>query len=256
MVTIFSWNVNGIRAILNKGFYDFVKEFEPDVLCLQETKAYEEQVKMNMSEFGYEYEYWNSADKKGYSGVAIFSKIKPIDIIYGIEGLELSNSEGRVLTCEFENYYVVTVYTPNAKDDLSRIPLRYEEWDPAFLRFCKQLEMKKPVIFCGDLNVAHEPIDLKNDKANVGKKGFTYEEREGFSNFIEAGFIDTFRELYPQEEKYSWWTYMGGARSRNVGWRIDYVCISKILNENLIDAKIHNDVMGSDHCPVSVILKE
>lgn len=256
MVAIFSWNVNGIRAILNKGFFDFVTQYSPDILCLQETKAYEEQVKMNMKQFGYEYEFWNSADKKGYSGVAVFSKMKPLDVIYGLEGLELSNIEGRVITCEFENYFVVTVYTPNAKDDLSRIPLRYDEWDPAFLRHCKKLEMKKPVIFCGDLNVAHEPIDLKNDKANVGKKGFTYEEREGFYNFIEAGFLDTFRTLYPEEEKYSWWTYMGGARSRNVGWRIDYVCISNSLKEKLKDAKIHNEVMGSDHCPVSIELEE
>lgn len=256
MTTIYSWNVNGIRAVMNKGFFDFIKEYSPDILCLQETKAYEEQVKIDMEQFGYTNKYWNSADKKGYSGVAVFSKIEPLSVEYGIEGLELSNTEGRVITCEFENYFVVTVYTPNAKDDLSRIPLRYEEWDPAFLRHCKQLEMKKPVIFCGDLNVAHESIDIKNDKANVGKKGFTYEEREGFSNFVEAGFLDTFRTLYPEEEKYSWWTYMGGARSRNVGWRIDYVCISKSLEEKLKDAKIHNEVMGSDHCPVSIELKE
>ena len=256
MVTIYSWNVNGVRAVLNKGFKDFLKEYSPDILCLQETKAYEEQVKISIEDLGYSHLYWNSAERKGYSGVAIFSKIKPLNVIYGIEGLELSMSEGRVLTCEFEEYYVVTVYTPNAKDDLSRVPLRYEEWDPEFLRFCKQLELKKPVIFCGDLNVAHEPIDLKNDKANEGKKGYTYEEREGFSNIVEAGFIDTFRYLYPTEEKYSWWTYMGGARSRNVGWRIDYVCISPSLKDKLVDAKIHNEVMGSDHCPVSVELKK
>lgn len=256
MVTIYSWNVNGVRAVLNKGFKDFLKEYSPDILCLQETKAYEEQVKISIEDLGYSHLYWNSAEKKGYSGVAIFSKIKPLNVIYGIEGLELSMSEGRILTCEFEEYYVVTVYTPNAKDDLSRVPLRYEEWDPEFLRFCKQLELKKPVIFCGDLNVAHEPIDLKNDKANEGKKGYTYEEREGFSNIVEAGFIDTFRYLYPTEEKYSWWTYMGGARSRNVGWRIDYVCISPSLKDKLVDAKIHNEVMGSDHCPVSVELKK
>ncbi|MFP4402699.1 MAG: exodeoxyribonuclease III [Candidatus Nanoarchaeia archaeon] len=255
MTTIFSWNVNGIRAVIQKNFYEFIQTFTPDILCVQETKAYSEQVKMNMKEYGYNYEYWNSAEKRGYSGVAIFSKIEPIDVIYGVEGLELSNSEGRVITCEFENYYVVSVYTPNAKDDLSRIPLRYEEWDPKFLRFCKQLEMKKPVIFCGDLNVAHEPIDIKNDKANVGKKGFTYEEREGFSNIVDAGFVDTFRHFYPHEEKYSWWTYMGGARSRNVGWRIDYMCVSKSLIEDVEDAQIHNDVYGSDHCPVSVVLK-
>ena len=256
MTTIYSWNVNGIRAVMNKGFFDFVREHSPDILCLQETKAYEEQVKIDMEQFGYKNKYWNSADKKGYSGVVVFSKIEPLSVEYGIDGVDLSNIEGRVITCEFENYFVVTVYTPNAKDDLSRIPLRYEEWDPAFLRHCKKLELKKPVVFCGDLNVAHEPIDLKNDKANVGKKGFTYEEREGFSNFIEAGFLDTFRTLYPEEEKYSWWTYMGGARSRNVGWRIDYVCISNSLKEKLKDAKIHNEIMGSDHCPVSIELEE
>lgn len=256
MTSIYSWNVNGIRAVIKKGFFDFVEHYSPDVLCLQETKAYEEQVKIDMKQYGYNYEYWNSAEKKGYSGVVVFSKIEPLSVEFGVEGLELSNSEGRVLTCEFEQYFVVTVYTPNSKDDLSRIPLRYNEWDPAFLRHCKKLEMRKPVIFCGDLNVAHEPIDIKNDKANVGKKGFTYEEREGFSNFIEAGFLDTFRTLYPEEEKYSWWTYMGGARSRNVGWRIDYVCVSKSLGDKVKDARIHNEVMGSDHCPVSIELRD
>lgn len=248
---IVSWNVNGIRAILKKGFSDFLKQEDPDVVCIQETKANPEQVDLVMED--YPYHYWNSAERKGYSGVAIFSKVKPISVKKGI-GHEVDN-EGRVLTAEFEEFYLVTVYTPNGKDDLSRIPLRHKEWDPLFLEHCKNLEKKKPVIFCGDLNVAHKPIDLKNDKANEGRKGYTQEEREGFSNFLEKGFIDTFRHFYPEEEKYSWWSYMGGARNRNVGWRIDYFLISNSFVDRIKDSFILNDVMGSDHCPVGIKLK-
>lgn len=248
---LISWNVNGIRAVMKKGFLDFIQEHEPDMLCLQETKATPDQVDLFLPDYTL---VWNSAERKGYSGVAVFTKRKPLSVEKGI-GHEVDN-EGRVLTLEFEDYYVVTVYTPNAKDDLSRIPLRHEEWDPLFLKYCKQLEQNKPVIFCGDLNVAHQPIDLKRDKPNEGKKGYTQEEREGFTNFIEAGFIDTFRYLYPDEEKYSWWSYMGGARSRNVGWRIDYVLVSESIMPQVENAFILNDVMGSDHCPVGIIFKD
>ena len=247
---IVSWNVNGIRAAIKKGFTDSIEDLNADIVCLQETKAHPEQVDVKMSDSGYDYEYWNSAEKKGYSGVAVFSRVEPLNITRGIG--HPVDDEGRVLTAEFDGFYLVTVYTPNAKNDLSRIPLRYNEWDPGFLGHCEKLEKKKPVIFCGDLNVAHEPIDLKNDKANEGKKGYTIEEREGFSNFIKAGFIDTFRYLHPEEEKYSWWSYMGGARARNVGWRIDYFCISDSLKNRLKSAELHNQIMGSDHCPVEI----
>lgn len=248
-----SWNVNGIRAIMKKEFEESIGDLSPDILCLQETKAHPEQLDNKVQELGFEHIYWNSAERKGYSGVAVFSKIKPLSVDYGI-GHPVDN-EGRVITVELEDFYLVTVYTPNSKDDLSRIPLRYNEWDPKFLEHCKKLEKKKPVVFCGDLNVAHKPIDLKNDKPNEGKKGFTKEERERFSDFIEAGYIDTFRHLHPDEEKYSWWTYMGGARSRNVGWRIDYFLISEKLKDRLKSAEIHNEIYGSDHCPVSIELK-
>ncbi|MFT7616098.1 MAG: exodeoxyribonuclease-3 [Candidatus Woesearchaeota archaeon] len=247
---IISWNVNGIRAAIKKGFVDFVTEHQPDVLCIQETKAQPEQVDIHLE--GYESHVWNSAERKGYSGTLIFSKTKPLSVTKGI-GHEVDN-EGRVITVEFEKFYVVTVYTPNSKDDLSRIPLRYNEWDPLFLKHCKELEKKKPVVFCGDLNVAHEEIDLKNFKPNRGKHGFTNEERERFSDFISAGFIDTFRHMYPEEQKYSWWSMMGGARSRNVGWRIDYVCVSSVLMPKVKESFILNEVLGSDHCPVGIIL--
>lgn len=248
-----SWNVNGIRAVMKKGFAESLRELDADVICLQETKAHPEQVEHELDKLGYHYDYWNSAKRKGYSGTAIFSRVKPLNVTYGI-GHEVDN-EGRVITAEFENYFLVTVYTPNAKDDLSRIPLRYNEWDPLFLKHCRELEKRKPVIFCGDLNVAHKEIDLKNDKPNRGKKGFTDEERERFQDFVDAGFVDTFRHLYPDEEKYSWWTYMGGARARNVGWRIDYFLTSKSLIEQVKKAEIHNEIMGSDHCPVSITLQ-
>jgi exodeoxyribonuclease-3 len=258
----YSWNVNGIRAVVKKGtFQAFVKEHKPDVLCLQETKAEQGQAEIDLA--GY-HEYWNSAVKKGYSGTAIFSKREPLDVIKGFpkefakkfsfadELKRDSADEGRVITAEFEKFYVVTVYTPNAKDDLSRLPLRHKHWDPAFLAYCKQLEKKKPVLFCGDLNVAHTELDLANPKPNRGKKGFTVEEREGFQNFLDAGFIDTFRMFTEGNGHYSWWSNFSNARSRNVGWRIDYWLVSEKLRKQVKKAEIHTDVMGSDHCPVSV----
>ncbi len=259
MVKLISWNVNGIRAVMNKGFMDSIKELNADIFCLQETKAQPEQVKHNIKELGYIHEYWNSAEKKGYSGTAIFSKIKPINVEYGI-GHELDN-EGRVITAEFESFFLVTVYTPNSKDDLSRLPIRYNEWDKKFLEHCKNLESKKPVLFCGDLNVAHKEIDVKNDKANQttekkpGSAGFTDQERERFQDFLDAGFIDSFRYLYPDEEKFSWWSYRGGARQRNVGWRIDYFLVSNSIKDKIKSATIHNEILGSDHCPVGIEIK-
>lgn len=262
MVKIYSWNVNGIRAAMNKGFLDFVDSHKPDILCIQETKAQPEQIECDMKNRSYNYEYFNSAEKKGYSGVAIFSKIEPINIEYGIQDLELSNSEGRVITCEFENYFLVTVYTPNSKRDLSRLDFRYENWDIKFLDYCKQLESKKPVIFCGDLNAAHKELDVKNDKSNKttekkpGSAGFTDKEREGISKILLKDFIDTFRFFNPQKEQFTWWSYMGNARANNVGWRIDYFFVSNLLKNNLKKAEIHDNILGSDHCPVSVELNK
>lgn len=258
----YSWNVNGIRAVVKKGtFQAFVKEHKPDVLCLQETKAERGEAEIDLA--GY-HEYWNSAVKKGYSGTAIFSKQEPLDVINGFPKAfakkfsfadELSRDaaeEGRVISAEFEKFFVVTVYTPNAKDDLSRLPLRHKHWDPAFLAYCKQLEKKKPVLVCGDLNVAHTELDLANPKPNRGKKGFTEEEREGFQNFLDAGFLDTFRMFTQGNGHYSWWSNFSNARARNVGWRIDYWLVSGALRAKIKKAEIHADVMGSDHCPVSV----
>jgi len=259
-IKILSWNVNGIRAAINKGFMDFVKNENPDILCLQEIKAHPHQVDIKLKEEGYGIEEWNSAERKGYSGTAIFSKKKPMSINKGI-GHEL-DCEGRVLTLEFEDFYLITCYTPNSKHDLSRLMLRYQEWDPLFLKYCKELDMKKPVVFCGDLNAAHKEIDVKNDKTNMttkikpGNPGFTDQEREGISNIINSGFIDSFRHFYPNEEKFTWWSYMGGARGRNVGWRIDYFFVSEKLKTQLKDAMILDKVMGSDHCPVGIILKK
>lgn len=261
---IYSWNVNGIRAVVKKGlFVPFIEKYQPDILCLQETKAEQGQAQIDIE--GYE-EYWNSAEKKGYSGTAIFSKIKPISVINGfVDGIAEKHGlaadsygdpakEGRVITAEFEKFYTVTVYTPNAKDDLSRIPLRHNQWDPAFLEHCKELEKKKPVLFCGDLNVAHTEDDLARPGPNRGKKGFTDEEREGFDNFEKAGFVDTFRLFTKGNGHYTWWSNFGGARARNVGWRIDYFLASKSLKPSIKSAEIHADVMGSDHCPVSIEL--
>ena len=264
MVRLYSWNVNGIRAVMKKNlFIPFVTEHDPDILCLQETKAQQGQAEIDLPQY---HEYWNSAERPGYSGTAIFSKQAALNTFYGLpediekkfgltaDGYGDPNKEGRVVTAEFEKFYVVTVYTPNAKDDLSRIPLRYKHWDPAFLEYCKQLEQKKPVVFCGDLNVAHTPDDLENDKTNVGKKGFTNEEREGFQNFVDAGFVDTLRLFKQGKGYYTWWSHFARARERNVGWRIDYVLVSSSLKDKVKAASIHPAVMGSDHCPVSVEL--
>jgi len=244
---IISWNVNGIRAVIKKGFYDFMDDYNPDIICLQETKASEDQVDLKLDE--YPYKYWNAAEKKGYSGTAIFSKIKPISITNDI-GIDKHDQEGRVITAEFNNFFLVTVYTPNSKRELLRLDYRQKEWDIDFLKYLKDLEKSKPVVFCGDLNVAHKEIDLKNPKTNRRNAGFTDEERMGFDNYISAGFIDTFREFEKGEGHYTWWSYMFQARSRNVGWRIDYFCISESLRTKLKKSYILKDVMGSDHAPV------
>jgi len=262
---VYSWNVNGIRAVVKKGlFQPFLAAHQPDILCLQETKAERGQVEIDLP--GYR-EYWNSAVKKGYSGTAIFSKSEPLSVINGFpadfagrfsfadELRRDSAEEGRVITAEYDKFYVVTVYTPNAKDDLSRLPLRHQHWDPAFLAYCLQLQEKKPVIFCGDLNVAHTELDLTHPKPNKGKKGFTDEERSGFQNFVDAGFIDTFRLFKQGNGYYTWWSNFSKARERNVGWRIDYMMVSSQLRSSIKAADIHPDVMGSDHCPVSVVLE-
>lgn len=261
---LYSWNVNGIRAVVKKElFTPFIEKHQPDILCLQETKAEQGQAIIDLP--GYE-EYWNSAEKKGYSGTAIFTKQKPLAVIngfpediittFGVTGDTYGdpNKEGRVIAAEFEKFFVVTVYTPNAKDDLSRVPLRHKHWDPAFLAYCKRLEATKPVLFCGDLNVAHTEDDLARPKPNIGKKGFTDEEREGLQNFVDAGFIDTFRMFTQGNGHYSWWTHWANARANNVGWRIDYFLASEALRPYIKKAEIHADVMGSDHCPVSVTL--
>lgn len=261
---IFSWNVNGLRAVNKKGeFVPFIKKYQPDILCLQETKAQQGQAVIDLT--GYT-EYWNSAEKLGYSGTAIFTKIKPMSVRNGFpdefakkyrfvdDQTRDAAQEGRVITAEYEKFYVVTVYTPNAKDDLSRIPLRRDHWDPAFLAYCQELEKAKPVIFCGDLNVAHTPDDLARPKPNEGKKGYTKEEREGFQKFIENGFIDTFRLFHKGNGYYTWWTQWANARARNVGWRIDYFLVSENLKSNIKKAEIHPEIMGSDHCPISITL--
>jgi exodeoxyribonuclease III len=261
---IYSWNVNGIRAVLKKGvFYPFLEAHQPDILCVQETKAERGQTEIDLPDYR---EYWNSAVKKGYSGTAIFSKQEPLAVTYGFpddfatrfkfaEGVHGdSTAEGRVITAEFAKCYVVTVYTPNAKEDLGRLALRFEHWDPAFLAYCKLLERKKPVIFCGDLNVAHTELDLANPKPNRGKKGFTDEERQGFQNFVDAGFVDTLRLFKQGNGHYTWWSHFANARARNIGWRIDYVLVSPQLRGAIKSADIHADVLGSDHCPVSITL--
>ncbi len=261
---IYSWNVNGIRAVHKKGlFLAFIDAHKPDILCLQETKAERGQIEIDLPNY---HEHWNSAIKKGYSGTAIFSKQEPLCVINGFpaefaqrykfadELQRDSTDEGRVITAEFPKFYVVTVYTPNAKDDLSRIELRFKHWDPAFLAYCKQLEKTKPVIFCGDLNVAHTELDLANPKPNRGKKGFTDEERAGFQAFVDAGFIDTFRLFTQGNGHYSWWSHFANSRARNVGWRIDYVLVSPQLRGTVVKAEIHPTVLGSDHCPVSITL--
>ncbi len=245
-----SWNVNGLRACAEKGFMDFFREIDADLFCVQETKLQEGQISLETP--GY-VQYFNSAEKKGYSGTAIFSKKEPLNVVKGI-GIEEHDKEGRVITLEFEDFYFVTVYTPNSQDGLKRLAYRMQ-WETDFLAYLKKLEEKKPVVFCGDLNVAHKEIDLKNPKTNRKNAGFTDEERQKFTELLEAGFIDTFRYFYPDlEGAYSWWSYRFQARAKNAGWRIDYFLTSKSLEEKLEDAKIHTEVYGSDHCPVELMI--
>tara|TARA_B100001996_G_scaffold228347_1_gene175926 strand:+ start:770 stop:1522 length:753 start_codon:yes stop_codon:yes gene_type:complete len=246
-----SWNVNGIRAVIKKGFYDFINEYNPDIICIQETKAHKEQVDLMLPD--YPYQYWNSAVKKGYSSTAIFSKKEPLNIINDM-GIEEHDQEGRIITLEFKEYYLVTVYTPNSKRELLRLDYR-KIWDKDFLTYMKKLEKIKPVIFCGDLNVAHTEIDLKNPKTNHSNPGFTDEERGGFTNIVNNGFLDTFREFNKEGGHYTWWSYMFQARTKDIGWRIDYFCISQSLRSKLKDSYILKDVMGSDHAPIVMEFK-
>lgn len=243
-----SWNVNGLRACVGKGFLDFFREADADIFCLQETKLQEGQIDLELP--GY-YQYWNYAEKKGYSGTAVFAKEEPLNVSYGI-GIEEHDHEGRVITLEYPDFYFITVYTPNSQNELARLPYRMK-WEDDFLAYLKKLEEKKPVIFCGDLNVAHKEIDLKNPKSNHKNAGFTDEERGKFTALTEAGFIDTFRYFYPDvKDVYSWWSYRFKAREKNAGWRIDYFVVSEALRERLEDAVIYQEVMGSDHCPVGL----
>lgn len=245
---LISWNVNGLRACMQKGFMDFFQEAEADIFCLQETKLQQGQVELELP--GYR-QYWNYAEKKGYSGTALFTREEPLKVTRGM-GIEEHDREGRVITAEYGRYYVVTVYVPNSQRELTRLAYRME-WEEAFLGYVKKLEESKPVIYCGDLNVAHQEIDLKNPRTNHHNAGFTDEERRCFGRVLENGFIDTFRFLYPDEkDAYSWWSYMGQARAKNVGWRIDYFVTSGALRDKIVDAKIHSRVMGSDHCPVEL----
>ncbi len=241
-----SWNVNGIRACVQKGFLDFFKEIDADIFCIQESKMQAGQLDLELE--GY-HQYWNYAEKKGYSGTAIFTKKEPMSVSYGI-GIEEHDKEGRVITLEFDDFYMITVYTPNSQDGLARLPYRMT-WEDSFLAYLKKLEEVKPVVFCGDLNVAHKEIDLKNPKTNRKNAGFTDEERGKFSTLLENGFVDTFRHFYPDMEQiYSWWSYRFSARAKNAGWRIDYFVVSESLKDRLVDAKILTEIMGSDHCPV------
>ncbi|HET8884157.1 MAG TPA: exodeoxyribonuclease III [Candidatus Saccharimonadales bacterium] len=262
---IYSWNVNGIRAVEKKGaLAEFIKREQPDIICFQEIKAHEAQFDVEYPEYE---KYWNSAKRPGYSGTAIWTKIPPLSASYGLpEGLITEyaldsdeygdpSNEGRTIMLEFDDFSLVTVYTPNSKNDLSRLSLRHKQWDPAFLQYMQRRNEKKPVIFCGDLNVAHTELDLANPKPNVGKHGFTTEEREGFDNIISAGFHDTFRMFNAGGGNYTWWTHWANSRERNVGWRIDYVLASDAIKDRVKEARIHPDVMGSDHCPVSITLE-
>ncbi|HOR23524.1 MAG TPA: exodeoxyribonuclease III [Candidatus Saccharibacteria bacterium] len=261
---IYSWNVNGIRAVVSKGALQaFIDQHQPDIIGLQETRAVQGQAEIDLAEYE---EYWNSATKKGYSGTAIFTKIKPLSVHYDFPKniaskydfvdtqLRDSEAEGRVIATEYDKFIFVTVYTPNSKNDLSRLELRYKIWDPAFLEYVQHLDKIKPVVFCGDLNVAYTEDDLANPKQNVGKHGFTNEEREGFGRYLSAGFIDSFRIFTKGKGYYTWWTHWAHARERNVGWRIDYLMVSKKLKNKVKKAEIHPDVMGSDHCPISLEL--
>lgn len=265
MLRIFSWNVNGLRAVINKGaLQKFLDAKQPDILCLQETKAKQGQAEIDLPEYE---ELWNSAERPGYSGTAIFTKIKLLSVFYGFSeninsGYEWEEdqhgsalTEGRVLTAEFEDFYLVNVYTPNSKHELTRLKLRENLWDPAFLKYISELEKHKPVVVCGDFNAAHEEIDIARPKTNHHSAGFTDEERQGITNLINAGFVDTFRYLNPDIERYTWWSHWGHARENNVGWRIDYFFISKSLIGNLKGANIYEGVEGSDHCPISIDLE-
>ena len=247
---LISWNVNGLRACEGKGFSEIFKNLDADFFCLQETKMQEGQLDLKFD--GYN-SYWNYADKKGYSGTAIFTRHKPLNVSYGL-GIDKHDHEGRVITLEMDDFFLVTVYTPNSQDGLKRLDYRME-WEDAFKAYIVELDKKKPVIICGDLNVAHEEIDLKNPKSNRRNAGFTDEEREKFTSLLNCGFIDTFRSLYPEQITYSWWSYRFQARQKNAGWRIDYFVISERLAGSIADAKIHTDIMGSDHCPVELLLK-
>ena len=249
---LISWNVNGLRAVINKGFKDFFNTIDADIFCIQETKMQENQIDENIREIFKDYfSYWNSAEKKGYSGTAVFSKKEPINVTYGI-GIEKHDKEGRVITLEFEKFYLVNCYTPNAKRELERLDYRVI-WERDFREYLLKLNNIKPVILCGDLNVAHQEIDLKNPKTNRGNAGFTDEERNEMTELLNSGFTDSFRYLYPEKtEAYSWWSYMFKAREKNVGWRIDYFIVSKLIENKIQEAKIYSDIFGSDHCPVGL----
>ena len=251
MKKMISWNVNGLRACVGKGFLDVFKELDADIFCIQESKLQAGQIDLDIP--GY-YQYWSYADKKGYSGTALFTKEEPLSVVYGL-GIDVHDHEGRVIAAEYEDYYVVTCYTPNSQNELARLPYRME-WEDAFRSYLKELEEKKPVIFCGDLNVAHREIDLKNPRTNRKNAGFTDEERGKFSELLDEGFIDTYRHFYPDtEEAYSWWSYRFKAREKNAGWRIDYFCVSESLKDRLVSASIHSEIMGSDHCPVELVIQ-
>lgn len=251
MKKMISWNVNGLRACVGKGFLDVFQELDADIFCIQESKLQAGQIDLDIP--GY-YQYWSYADKKGYSGTALFTKEEPLSVVYGL-GIDVHDYEGRVIAAEYEDYYVVTCYTPNSQNELARLPYRME-WEDAFRSYLKKLEEKKPVIFCGDLNVAHREIDLKNPRTNRKNAGFTDEERGKFSELLDAGFIDTYRHFYPDTEgAYSWWSYRFKAREKNAGWRIDYFCVSESLKDRLVSASIHSEIMGSDHCPVELVIQ-
>ena len=248
---IISWNVNGLRAVLKKGFEDFFNEQSADIFCIQETKMQEGQIEVKFD--GY-YQFWNSAEKKGYSGTAIFSKIKPQNVTYGI-GIEEHDKEGRVITLEFEKFYLVNCYTPNSKRELERLDYRMV-WEDEFRKYLLKLNQTKPVILCGDLNVAHKEIDLKNPKTNRKNAGFTDEERNKMTELLSSNFVDTFRYLYPdKQDSYTWWSYMGNARAKNIGWRIDYFIVSDDIKNKIEDAEIYDNIFGSDHCPVELLIK-
>jgi exodeoxyribonuclease-3 len=251
VMKLISWNVNGLRAVWNKGFEEIFKNFDADIFCIQETKMQEGQLDVNFD--GYKM-FLNSAERKGYSGTAIFTKIEPINVYYGIK-IDKHDTEGRVITLEFEKFYLVNCYTPNSQRELTRLDYRVE-WEDDFREYLKNLDNQKPVILCGDLNVAHNEIDLKNPKTNRGNAGFTDEEREKFTELLNNGFVDSFRYLYPDKtDCYSWWSYMGRAREKNIGWRIDYFVVSNKMKESIEEAKIHSDILGSDHCPVELDIK-